>query len=92
MKQLEQTCQFPMDMYKPDMTDNTSVPKCGTVGNVTVTPEIRDENDESLELPQLSAWRYLPEHMQEEKVNFNMMVLLNERNESRAQGGGCGII
>lgn len=40
-----------MDMYTPDITDNTSVPKCGTMGSVTVTPEIRDANDESLELP-----------------------------------------
>ena len=40
-----------MDMYKPDITDNTSVPKYGTMGSVTVTPEIRDANDESLELP-----------------------------------------
>ena len=89
MKQLEQTCQFPMDMYKPDMTDNTSVPKCGTVGNVTVTPEIRDENDESLELPQLSAWRYLPEHMQEEKSKFQQDGLTEW--EERGQGSGRGM-
>ena len=86
MKQLEQTCQFPMDVYKPDITGNTSMPKCGTMGSMTVTPDIRVTNDESLALPRLSAWRYLPDHMQEEKVNFNMTVLLSERKEGRAQG------
>lgn len=86
MEQLEQTCQFPMDVYKPDITGNSSVPKCGTMGSMTVTPDIRDTNAESLALPQLSAWRYLPDHMQEEKINFNMMVLLSERKEGRAQG------
>lgn len=86
MKQLEQTCQFPMDVYKPDITGNTSMPKCGTMGSMTVTPDIRDTNAESLALPRLSAWRYLPDHMQEEKVNFNMTVLLSERKEGRAQG------
>lgn len=86
MEQLEQTCQFPLDVYKPDITGNSSVPKCGTMGSMTVTPDIRDTNAESLALPQLSAWRYLPDHMQEEKINFNMMVLLSERKEGRAQG------
>ena len=86
MKQLEQTCQFPLDVYKPDITGNSSVPKCGTMGSTTVTPDIRDTNAESLALPRLSAWRYLPDHMQEEKVNFNMTVLLSERKEGRAQG------
>lgn len=86
MEQLEQTCQFPMDVYKPDITGNSSVPKCGTMGSMTVTPDIRDTNAESLALPQLSAWRYLPDHMQEEKINFNMMVLLSESKEGRAQG------
>ena len=75
-----------MDVYKPDITGNSSVPKCGTMGSTTVTPDIRDTNAESLALPRLSAWRYLPDHMQEEKVNFNMTVLLSERKEGRAQG------
>lgn len=81
-----------MDVYKPDITGNTSMPKCGTMGSMTVTPDIRVTNDESLALPQLSARRYLPDYMQEEKVNFNMTVLLSERKEGRAQGKRCGII